>query len=69
MKAQSTRPGGRHAMHERDMSEPEAAIPIEPSMRDDSRNVPRGGPIYELLGYRTAEQAAEWLWERLKQAE
>lgn len=56
-------------MHERDMSEPEAAIPIEPSMRDDSRNVPRGGPIYELLGYRTAEQAAEWLWERLKQAE
>lgn len=57
-------------MRERDTTEPEATAGIEPtSARSDSQNVPRGGPIYELLGFGSAEFAAAELWKKLTHPE
>lgn len=56
-------------MRERDTSEPDDTVMAEPPMRADLQNVPSGGPIYELLGFRSAEQAAALLWNQLKQAD
>lgn len=52
------------------MSDEKAPIESEyESIRVDSQNVPHCGPIYELLGFHSAEHAAADLWSKLKQAD